>query len=254
MDFFYPQVAVQLGGYTLRKGVAVTVCSDAASDSDWATVRFSSALGEAVTLKKLDAARVYLGYSGSFSKVFDGLLTTDFSASTGSIKELRLRDAAIRLAGTPINQAFVNATPQEVVRTCCRLAGITEVVTTDTAYPAKTYPVVGITALQAIKGINHHWGIAATGYMQDGGYRWNSPPEQTEMLLFEYGKNIVSITKEGDLWALTTVSVPTVKHSVKIALSHPQLSGTFTVQKVIFSSIDKGFIRTKIYFKGGAST
>ncbi len=253
MDLFYPQIAVRLGGYTFKKGIAVTVCSDAASDSDWATVRFTSALGSAVTLKKLDAARVYLGYDGSFTKVFDGLLTTGFSASTGSIKELRLRDAAIRLAGTPVNHAFVNATPQEVVRTCCRLAGITEVVTADTAYPAKTYPVFGITALQAIKGINHHWGIAATGYMQDGAYRWNSPPDQTEMMLFEYGKNIVSLTKEGGLWALTTVSVPTVRHSVKIALAHPQLSGTFTVQKVIFTSEDRGFIRTKIYFKGASA-
>lgn len=250
MDLFYPQIAVQLGGYTFKTGVTVTVGSDAASDADWATVQFTSPLGDAVTLKKLDTARVYLGYSGSYTKVFDGLLTTDFSASTGSIKGLRLRDAAIRLAGTPVNHAFTDATPQEVVRTCCRIAGITEVVTSEAAYPAKTYPVVGITALQAIKGINHHWSIAATGYMQDGAYRWDSPPEQTEMLLFEHGKNIVSLTKEGDLWVLTTVSVPQIKHSVKIALSHPQLSGTYTVQKIIFTTTDRGFIRIKIYFKG----
>ena len=123
MDCFYPAAAAQLGSYTFKQGVALTICSSDDSPSDWATVRFTRPLGDAVQLKRMDAAALYLGYSGSFTKVFEGLLAADF-ASSGSVREVRLRDAALRLALTPLNHSFAGATPQEVVRYCCRAAGI----------------------------------------------------------------------------------------------------------------------------------
>ncbi|SFJ58155.1 Protein of unknown function, partial [Ruminococcaceae bacterium D5] len=129
------------------------------------------------------------------TKVFEGLLAADF-ASSGSVKEVRLRDAALRLALTPLNHSFAGATPQEVVRYCCRAAGISSLELSSAVYPQRVYPVINGTALSAIEGINHHWGVSASGYMQDGVYRWGKPPVQTAMMLFEYGKNIVSLTKE----------------------------------------------------------
>ena len=249
MDCFYPAAAAQLGSYTFKQGVALTICSSDDSPSDWATVRFTRPLGDAVQLKRMDAAALYLGYSGSFTKVFEGLLAADF-ASSGSVREVRLRDAALRLALTPLNHSFAGATPQEVVRYCCRAAGIPSLELSSAVYPQRVYPVISGTALSAIGGINHHWGVSASGYMQDGVYRWGKPPVQTAMMLFEYGKNIVSLTKERGLWVLTTVSVPQLRHSTKFRLVHPQLSGDFMIRKVLFTVSDAGFIRSKIFFKG----
>ena len=162
--------AAQLGSYTFKQGVALTICSSDDSPSDWATVRFTRPLGDAVQLKRMDAAALYLGYSGSFTKVFEGLLAADF-ASSGSVREVRLRDAALRLALTPLNHSFAGATPQEVVRYCCRAAGIPSLELSSAVYPQRVYPVINGTALSAIGGINHHWGVSASGYMQDGVYR-----------------------------------------------------------------------------------
>lgn len=50
------------------------------------------------------------------------------------------------------------------------------------------------------------------------------------------------------LGAQETVSVPWVKHSHKISIEHPKISGEFEVKKVITKTDDSGFIRTSIYF------
>lgn len=39
-------------------------------------------------------------------------------------------------------------------------------------------------------------------------------------------------------------------HSCQIKVVHPEISGVFYVDKVIFSSDDRGFVRTKIFFGG----
>lgn len=50
------------------------------------------------------------------------------------------------------------------------------------------------------------------------------------------------------MWELETVSAPFVKHSHKINLIHPQISGEQEVLKVVSTTNDSGFIRTYIYF------
>jgi hypothetical protein len=50
------------------------------------------------------------------------------------------------------------------------------------------------------------------------------------------------------VWELETVSAPFIKHSHKINLIHPQVSGEVEVSKVVSKTNDSGFIRTYIYF------
>ena len=66
--------------------------------------------------------------------------------------------------------------------------------------------------------------------------------------MFEYGVNILSLTRFGGVWELETVSAPFVKHSHKIAVEHPKVSGEFEVSSVKIITNEDGFIRTYINF------
>ena len=65
---------------------------------------------------------------------------------------------------------------------------------------------------------------------------------------FERGVNILNLRRAGGVWELETVSAPFIKHSHKINLIHPQVSGEVEVSKVVSKTNDSGFIRTYIYF------
>ena len=65
---------------------------------------------------------------------------------------------------------------------------------------------------------------------------------------FEYGVNIIALNRPGRVWELETVSAPFVRHSHKINVIHPKVSGEVEVSKVVSMTNDDGFIRTKIYF------
>lgn len=94
------------------------------------------------------------------------------------------------------------------------------------------------------------WGIRTVKSFLLGRFYWDEKPGQQEMYVFEYGNNIISLSRERSLWKLETVAVPAVQHSCRIGVEHPEISGTFEVSKVIFSSDDRGFVRTKIFFEG----
>ena len=58
----------------------------------------------------------------------------------------------------------------------------------------------------------------------------------------------LNLRRAGGVWELETVSAPFIKHSHKINLIHPQVSGEVEVSKVVSKTNDSGFIRTYIYF------
>ena len=62
------------------------------------------------------------------------------------------------------------------------------------------------------------------------------------------GRNILSLARRGNLWDLETVSAPFVRHSHRIQVSHPRISGEVEVVRVRHLTNDEGFIRTHIYF------
>lgn len=77
---------------------------------------------------------------------------------------------------------------------------------------------------------------------------WDEKPEQKKVYTFEHGVNILNLRRAGGVWELETVSAPFIKHSHKINLIHPQVSGEVEVSKVVSKTNDSGFIRTYIYF------
>jgi len=79
-------------------------------------------------------------------------------------------------------------------------------------------------------------------------FYWDEKPAQQKVYTFEYGVNIISLNRTGGVWELETVSAPFVRHSHKINLIHPRISGEFEVSKVVSTTNDSGFIRTYIYF------
>lgn len=79
-------------------------------------------------------------------------------------------------------------------------------------------------------------------------YYWDEKPEQKKVYTFEHGVNILNLRRAGGVWELETVSAPFIKHSHKINLIHPQVSGEVEVSKVVSKTNDSGFIRTYIYF------
>ena len=105
-----------------------------------------------------------------------------------------------------------------------------------------------MSVIQAINAVHAAWGIKKKFFFSGGVFYWGEKPEQKKVTVFEYGVNVLALTRSGGVWELETVSVPWVKHSHKISVEHPKISGEFEVKKVITKTDDSGFIRTSIYF------
>ena len=104
------------------------------------------------------------------------------------------------------------------------------------------------TAVQAINAVNAAWGLRVPFFFSGGVFYWDEKPEQKKVYTFEHGVNILNLRRAGGVWELETVSAPFIKHSHKINLIHPQVSGEVEVSKVVSKTNDSGFIRTYIYF------
>ena len=116
-------------------------------------------------------------------------------------------------------------------------------------YPTrKMLPIRRQTAVQAINAVNAAWGLHVPFFFSGGVFYWDEKPEQKKVYTFERGVNILNLRRAGGVWELETVSAPFIKHSHKINLIHPQVSGEVEVSKVVSKTNDSGFIRTYIYF------
>lgn len=248
MDLFYPEFIVQLGKYSFNRGVKMNACSSQSSYFDWAKIIFTEAFPQNISLQKREEANIYLGYDGAFSKVFEGYIAHDFT-SAASINEVLLRDESIKLESTMISHAFKDCQPHEIVSYCCNQAGISKTNISTEQYYQKSYTVLGETALKAIQSIDTNWNISSRFFMQEGVFHWNVSPTQSKIYEFIEAQNIISLSRQDACWVIETVSVPFVKHSNKIAVTHSLVSGLFEVYKIMFETNEAGFLRTRLYFK-----
>lgn len=247
MDLFYPELAVQIGAYCFRAGVRIMAVSCRDSSFDWAKIRFTEQMEDAVSLSNMDEVTILMGYNGGLKPVFTGYVTDGF-AQAGGANELLAKDAAIKLETVTVSNTFINVQPQEIVEYCCRRAEL-ECRLPTTQYPRRSYVAMNENALQVIEHLGVSWGISPSVFCRNGILHWNAPAEQTRLYVFEYGRNIISLTRESGYRCLETVATPFIRHSDRIGINHPQLSGSFIVYKVVFSSTEQGFLRTRIYFK-----
>ena len=153
------------------------------------------------------------------------------------------------LESTIINDTFMDTTPQEMISFFLSKAGVSKAKLSGRHYPVRR--LVSIrkqTARQAIDTVNAAWNIRVPFFFSGGVFYWDEKPEQSKVYTFEYGVNIIRLSRTSGVWELETISAPFVKHSHKINVIHPRINGEFEVSKVVSTTNESGFIRTYIYF------
>lgn len=247
-ELYYPQIAAQAGSYSFTQGIEIEVFSAKSSYFDWAKIRFTGQFQPKITLNKSDPAAIQLGYNGVLDDVFTGYVSKPYDGGAYA-NEVNLKDEMLILEGTIINDTFLDTTPQEIITFILAKAGLSSMKLASTVYQTrKKVSIWQQNAVQAINTVNAAWGVKVPFFFSGGVFYWDEKPEQKKIYTFEYGVNILNLNRVGGVWELETVSAPFVKHSHKITIKHPKISGEVEVQKVVSTTNDSGFIRTYIYF------
>ena len=248
MELFYPGIGVQIGAYSIKKGIEIETCSDAESYFDWAKIRFTDPYQTQIGIAKGDEMSIYLGYSGIMEEVFTGYVSSPYNRAQGK-NEILAKDEMQRLEGVTISDTFLDVTPQEIVRYLLEVAGISNFQISQEVYqPKKVVPVAQKNGIQVLEEIRRLWQIQKRFYFSGGVFYWCTNPEQKQTYLFEYGSNIIRLERSMGSWELETVSMPFIHHSQTIKVIHPAYTGSALVKKVLFKTNDAGFIRTYITF------
>ncbi|MBU5312215.1 hypothetical protein KQI38_09265 [Tissierella carlieri] len=247
-ELFYPEINVAIGSYNFQKGIEIEVYSSKDSYFDWAKTRFTQHFRENIIINKEDKAMIELGYDGVFDEAFEGYVINPISEGS-YVNEVILKDDMIHLEKTYITNTFLDATPQEILRFCLNKAGVSDVkISSKTYQKKKVVPIFKKNVISVIEEIHSIWKIQEEFYFSRGVFYWGEKPEQNKIYEFEYGINIISLERPGRVWELETVSAPFIKHSQKIIVRHPKISGEFETKKIVFTTNETGFIRTYIYF------
>lgn len=248
MELFYPGIGVQIGAYSIKKGIEIETCSDAESYFDWAKIRFTDPYQTQIGITKGDEMSIYLGYSGIMEEVFTGYVSSPYNQAQGK-NEILAKDEMQRLEEVTISETFLDVTPQEIVRYLLEVAGISNFQISQEVYqPKKVVPVAQKNGIQVLEEIRRLWQIQKRFYFSGGVFYWCTDPEQKQTYLFEYGSNIIRLERSMGSWELETVSMPFIHHSQTIKIIHPAYTGSALVKKVLFKTNDAGFIRTYITF------
>lgn len=248
MELFYPGIGVQIGAYSIKKGIEIETCSDAESYFDWARIRFTDPYQTQIGITKGDEMSIYLGYSGIMEEVFTGYVSSPYNRAQGK-NEILAKDEMQRLEEVTISETFLDVTPQEIVRYLLAVAGISNFQISQEVYqPKKVVPVAQKNGIQVLEEIRRLWQIQKRFYFSGGVFYWCTDPEQKQTYLFEYGSNIICLERSMGSWELETVSMPFIHHSQTIKVIHPAYTGSALVKKVLFKTNDAGFIRTYITF------
>lgn len=250
-ELFYPEVSVQVGGYLFGSGLALNIASAKDTSYDWAKIRFTKEYQPHIGFQAMDPAEIRLGYNGSLQSVFTGYVARPYNAAAG-MDEILIKDEMARLDAMRITNTFLDATPQEIAAYALTRAGVTSMeLVRNTYLPKERVPVVNKSVLELLKYLQNLWAMGnLLTCIRDGTFYWGVTPPQERTYQFSYGENIIALTRESGLWELETVSMPFIRHSDCIQVTHPKLSGSFEVQKMVSTTNQNGFIRTRLYFKG----
>lgn len=247
-ELFYPELAVNIGSYTFSQGIGIDAYSNKKAAYDWAKIRFTKEFQENILLNSRDVVSLQLGYNGETTEVFSGLVTKAYNRAADE-NQILIKDRMLLLEDIVITNTFLDITPQEMIEFGLKKAGITDYVLSNKTYqPKKVLPIAQKNMVDVLKQINNLWGIDILSYFVCGTFYWGEKPKQEKVYQFEYGNNIISLERKNSLWELSTVAVPFVQHSMLIKIVHPNISGTFEIEKMSFTTNENGFIRTKLYF------
>ena len=245
---YYPQVTAHIGPYSFTQGIEIEIHSAKTSYFDWAKIRFTKQYKPKISLNPQSLCLIEMGYNGVLNEVFTGYAVKPYDGGTYA-DEITMKDEMMLLESTIINDTFMDTTPQEMISFFLAKAGVSKSKLSSRHYPVRR--LVSIrkqTARQAIDTVNAAWNIRVPFFFSGGVFYWDEKPEQSKVYTFEYGVNIIRLSRTSGVWELETISAPFVKHSHKINVIHPRINGEFEVSKVVSTTNESGFIRTYIYF------
>lgn len=249
-NLFYPVQQAAVGGYSFGAGISIETFSAKGYLYDWARIRFTRQFNGNISLNRGDGAEISMGYDGRLQTVFRGVVARQYNQATFK-DEILVKDYTMKLEDAMVSGTFRDVTPQDLVRQGMMAAGIGSMAISGTGHPAKRRVSIREQPVsEMLMYIDSLWGIRTVKSFLLGTFYWDEKPPQSEMYVFEYGNNIISLTRDRQSWKLETVALPMLQHSTLIRVEHPEITGTFEVERVIFSSDDRGFARTKIYFEG----
>lgn len=247
-ELYYPQAAARAGDYFFNSGIQVEIHSARDSYFDWSKIHFTQQYREKLSIARGVPASIELGYNNIYDETFTGYVAQPYSSGANA-DEIVLKDEMLLLEDITVSNTFLETTPQEIITYILSQAGITKMSLSAQVYPArKRVPIYGVSGIKAIEAVNAAWGIRQRFFFSGGVFYWGMTPTQEKVYAFQYGVNILALSRAGGEWELETVSAPFVRHSHKIEVTHPKVAGTFEVTKVVFLTNDAGFIRTYIYF------
>lgn len=249
-ELFYPDLRVNIGNYSFRKGLSLKICSSKDKPYDWGTLRFTEEFQPKITLDEGAAVTVEMGYNGALQEIFYGSLYKGYNGFERA-DEIYFKDRMLLLEKTLITDTYLQCTPQDIIEDGLRKAGVTQYQISPTAYPQKTMVSIRRKNMaEVLQQINSLWGISVQGAFIRGVFYWGIKPEQSEVYEFSYANNILTLDREGGRWELTTVAMPFLQHSQTISVIHPKINGEFEVDKITSVTDYRGFTRSILYFGG----
>ncbi|GAA6428441.1 hypothetical protein [Dielma fastidiosa] len=247
IEYFYPEVKVNMNGFSLDKGISIEVVSSKNTVYDYAKIMFTKEILDKINVKKGDDCEILFGYSGNLESIFKGSVVKDLNDSSDKCS-IQLKDDMLKFERTIITDTYMNAAPQEIIGNVCMKAGIQDLSLSTQTYVSKTISFRSMNGIKLIQYINSLWSLKHKFYMQAGCFYWGVSSKQKEIAVFSYGSNILSMKRISGSWEMQTVSVPFLKHSTLIRVDHPLVSGDYEISKIIFRVNEQGFVRSLIQF------
>ena len=240
MDAFYPSYTIICGDYSFESNIEFEVHLSKNTYLDWARIKIPETFQKLV--KENDLVKIELGYELEKHNVFEGIILENTDS-------FLVKNEMMKLEKTYISTTFLEATPQEIVEYCIKQSGISKIVSTSEGFAAKTVAIRKKNIFQVIKEIENIWEIKKDFYFLNGCFYWGVKPEQEIMYEIKYGESILNLESYGGHWIVEAPLLPQLNHSHQISITHPNLTGIFEVEKVIFKALREGFIRTQIYIR-----
>lgn len=243
-----PRFRVTVGKYQLTDGMEVECFSSNESHMDWCRVELSTKLQGILRFGDMEKATVELGYGNDYDTLIDGYVRC---GGTDYWKEIMIKDDMMKLDKVTIKAAFMDCTPQDVIRYVLTCAGVEDYVLSDRNFGKKaTFVVDRRSGTSTIAEVNSSWGIGESYFFQDKVFYWGALKEQKERYVLDEGQTILSLNKYGELWEAETIAIPWIHHSQMVDVRHNKFSGTAKVEKTIVRSDATGAVHMYIYFSG----
>ncbi len=186
----------------------------------------------------------------SFGYTVDGI-SKAFAGTVNFVDGLtvRIKDGMVSCLRTNIVQAFIEATPQEIISFGLRKAGIKKFSLSDLVFEKKNFIASGENVYELAQNVNRVWGLDFDPYFDvEETFHWHQRPDQEELYSFEYGENIIDIEWDGQLGRILTIGLPFMDHSQLISIDHPEVVLDEALVDTVHSFYDGKKLRTEIYF------